>query len=571
MDQLKINKNEQYDAFMTYLKKDTVHVEEDNPYPDFSAYTLFFEEGDRVTFEKQYFNRRKKLTRLGLLCLDDSSNKKRVRELENSLFSICQEFTWCLPAHIDTDREENSEQKQYTLDLFACETAFTLAEICHYLSDVLSPKLKAIVRSSIFERVLNPYLKEEWGWEKLDNNWASVCAGSIGITAIYMIKDQSVLKTVLKRVEKTMACFLDGFGEDGACLEGLSYWQYGFRYFTYFSDAYKNYTKGSKNLFNKPKIKEIAKFQQVMTLTDNQVLNYSDSPDVLEPAHDLAGYYHTLYPETIILPEKNYDITQVIDHCGRWGPALRTLMWSKREKDGSDYPIEESYWLSDAQIFVYKHKHLHFSFKGGDNNESHNHNDLGHFILHFQGQPVFIDLGAPVYTRDYFNDNRYSILQASSKGHSVPIINGKTQEEGESYKARMQDRKGYERLSLDLTDAYLVESLKQYRRTFSLQPIKQELIIEEEFHFMTQENALELRYMLDGFPLVEEEKKRIIFSKNQIQVVLQLPEGIDHYLVEAIEYVNHKGENKQAQVVRLFVEPRTHKAHYQLTVSCQKL
>jgi hypothetical protein len=41
-----------------------------------------------------------------------------------------------------------------------------------------------------------------------------------------------------------MDIFLRGYDEDGACLEGASYWEYGISYYVFFGELLKNRTAG---------------------------------------------------------------------------------------------------------------------------------------------------------------------------------------------------------------------------------------------------------------------------------------------------------------------------------------
>jgi hypothetical protein len=111
-----------------------------------------------------------------------------------------------------------------------------------------------------------------------------------------------------------------------------------------------------------------------------------------------------------------------------------------------------------------------FSAKGGPNGEPHNQNDLGHFILHVGGESLLADLGAGVYTREYFGPRRYEHIHNSSEGHSVPLIDGQPQQAGRQYAAGVlqcdvqPDGLLFE---LDLKGAYAVGSLRRFVRSFT--------------------------------------------------------------------------------------------------------
>jgi hypothetical protein len=115
-------------------------------------YALFGTTGDRREFEGPYFERRNRLLVYGL-----SSwlwkKPENMHALEDTIWAICDEYTWCLPAHMagqslspagetETQRgivTRGQRDNAVKLDLFACETGFALAECCAMLEDALSP------------------------------------------------------------------------------------------------------------------------------------------------------------------------------------------------------------------------------------------------------------------------------------------------------------------------------------------------------------------------------------------------------------------------------------------------
>lgn len=100
---------------------------------------------------------------------------------------------------------------------------------------------------------------------------------------------------------------------------------------------------------------------------------------------------------------------------------------------------------------------LFVAAKGGHNDESHNHNDIGNYVVYYDGQPLLIDVGRGTYTRKTFSSRRYDIWYNCSDHHNVPTINGVTQSPGSGFKATnvafKQDRK-FAQLSLDIAKSY---------------------------------------------------------------------------------------------------------------------
>ena len=104
-------------------------------------------------------------------------------------------------------------RKQETMiDLCAAATASILAEVTAMFEDKLAPIVVYRARTLIRERVLEPFMQinTPFFWETAEFNWSAVCAGNIGIAAIYMIDDSRMLAPILSRVTDAMDCWDTG-------------------------------------------------------------------------------------------------------------------------------------------------------------------------------------------------------------------------------------------------------------------------------------------------------------------------------------------------------------------------
>jgi hypothetical protein len=110
--------------------------------------------------------------------------------------------------------------------------------------------------------------------------------------------------------------------------------------------------------------------------------------------------------------------------------------------------------------------------KGGHNDESHNHNDIGNFVVYYDGQPLLIDVGRGTYTSKTFSNKRYEIWYNCSDYHNAPTINGKTQLPGKQFKANDVVHKATNsraELSLDIGKAYPDDAgVNNWKRTVRL-------------------------------------------------------------------------------------------------------
>lgn len=448
-------------------------------------FRMFGETGDRLSYENVYFAKRKRLNAFAIMAWLKPETASYREALHRTAWSICDEFTWCLPAHFGEKRGPYGN-----IDLFAAETGFTLSEMSALLGETLDENLRERIAFETERRLFKPFLEQgPYPWEKLENNWSSVCAGSIGAAALYAIGDAERLARVLERVHAAMDCFLAGYGDDGACVEGYLYWQYGFGYYVYYADLLKRATGGAIDGFAIPKAKEIALFQQRCFSSGDTVINFSDSPQRCGVFMGLTLKLHDEYPE-VAVPDAALRESFAADHCGRWAPAIRNLIWAAAEREGAATRASgtalssasgewrtEAHYMADAGWFMSRYVPAQggaaycFAAKGGHNGESHNHNDCGHFLLHADSDVYLADIGRGLYTKEYFGPDRYSFWCNGSQGHSLPIVGGQLQQEGAGHKAIVTAAfvgDGEDRFELELGGAYPgAAGLTGLRRSFA--------------------------------------------------------------------------------------------------------
>ena len=88
-----------------------------------------------------------------LLALIYPEEDKYLIKLMDAIYAICDEYTWCLPAH-QGKLEPNNNTK---IDLMAAETGFTLAEIYTLLNDRLEPLIKNRILAETERRIVIPF------------------------------------------------------------------------------------------------------------------------------------------------------------------------------------------------------------------------------------------------------------------------------------------------------------------------------------------------------------------------------------------------------------------------------
>lgn len=414
------------------------------PTLNYRDYKLFFTTGDRSVYELPYFDRRRMLDSAALLSLIYPEENAYLDRLMDMIYAICDEYTWCLPAHQGIlEKNDNT-----VIDLFAAETGLYLAEVDTLLGDRLDPLIRDRIRVEIDRRIFTPFLAKQpyTFWETGLTNWTAVCMGSVACTFMHLRPETA--RELLPRFEAAMACFLRGYGDDGVCQEGGSYWNYGFGFFLLYADMVRTFTEGELDHFKSPKVKAIATFYQKTLLSGNTCISFADAN--AEGAVNLGRTHYLMkeYPDEAVMPDAPFTYTET----AKFSVHLRSALWFCEDSETSKIPDFEFY-APDAQWFVKRTASYGFAAKGGHNEEPHNHNDVGSFIFAKNGRQLLCDLGFGLYTRQYFRRERYDIFEPSSRSHSVPILNGGYQYNGPQFRARdVSYRDGT--FSLDLAVAY---------------------------------------------------------------------------------------------------------------------
>ena len=443
------------------------------PALSYSAYRRFHYDGDRDEYEKPYFMRRRAVDVCALLTLIYPEKKEYLIRLMDLIYAICDEYTWCLPAH-QTELGVNNNRH---IDLFAAETGFCLAEIYTLLGDRLEPLITDRIRVEIDRRIVQSFLDTTFFWERVGTNWAAVCTGSVSCT--FMLMRPDLMPRAEERFRSAMNYFLGGFGPDGVCEEGFAYWCYGFGFFTVWADMYRTFTDGAEDWFKLDKVKAVAPFLSRMYLTEGCTVSFSDTGRTGKYSPGILHYLKDEYPDTVVVPDSAY--MERMDACGRWCTFLRSFTWLKPEylAPAAEASEEMVYYAPSVNWLIKRGKAYSFAAKGGHNCEPHNHHDVGSFILAKDGRQILTDPGGGVYSRQYFSGPRYTFAACGSHGHSVPYFGTDEdraekgffygyQKDGKQFRAADVIFEG-NTLTMDIAPAYGEAAVRRVLRRFTLE------------------------------------------------------------------------------------------------------
>ncbi len=423
-----------------------------------ALYDRYREAGERFPYERPYFAKRELLTRhvLALWLAPEGGDPGHVCAL---LESVLAEPTWVLPAH--------ERPVPWNVDLFSAETACDLAHVLLLVEDRLPAALAGRIRAEIRTRVMDPYLEHarEYWWDSGRNNWTGVCAGAVGQTFLLLEPDAGRQAQAVSLVLDQMDRFLaKAFEEDGACLEGIGYWNYGLLHCVSFGEMLHAKTNGAVDLLAHPKLKAIAAYPATVAIDRHVFASFADSHE-----------HSSIAPFIAACLARRTGVESLLTQAGgmsdwRLTSVLRNLLWWHVPEAGE--PVFEDAFLPSAGVvkFVWQTggQRAVLAAKGGHNGEPHNNNDVGSFVLRIGEATYLCDPGAGLYSREYFSSKRYENIFANSYGHSVPRISGALQSTGAEFRG-LVSVPAPKQARIELTGAYQAQGLNEAVRVFTVQ------------------------------------------------------------------------------------------------------
>jgi len=449
-----------------------------------SAYRQFRRTGDREPQQAEMFGRMGRTSQAALAVWLEHPAAD-VDHLQDLLWAWCDTWTWVMAAH----------EGHSAVDLSATAIAGMLAEIVTVLADRLEDevkdRVKAEVRCRVLEPGVNPLRPAHWWTGR--NNWNHVCNANLIITALHLLDNPHVLAGYIHPLIWRLGYGVDGFADDGGCLEGPGYWDYGFGHFLDAAVALHHRTGGKLNLMAHPKIRRICEYPLAAVLEGRHRTTFADARD---------GYFHANNAVKINrffdLPELYGTVDRHPDNTVKLADWRSLALCPRQPPRAPKSPLSKDYLLADLGQAVLRSgrgpRRAVLAALAGRNSVPHNHNDVGSFIYMRGGEVLLTDPGAPKYTAKTFSDRRYEILLCRSRGHCVPVINGREQPFGRRYHGTLAveglNASGSKAAVIEMAAAYPDKTLRKLQRRLQLEPTGA-LIIRDNYEFTAAPKSIE--------------------------------------------------------------------------------
>lgn len=394
----------------------------EDPFP---YYLNYRENGDRQSYEKRLDAIRGFGPLAAAYCA--TRDKQWLAPIKERIRLLLDLPTWVLPTHYTP--LDCHTGKTDVIDINAAALAAELSMLLYLLGDDLDQDLAGRLKDELIRRIVIPWERVMAGnhyiydWMERKDNWNAVCIGGCTRTFLMLDITPERKERLLKFALRKLANYLEGFGTDGYCSEGINYWYFGYGHFLQLAECIKR-CNGKNLLELLPGAKSAAAFPERILIVPGCYPAYADTnadvrnPYFLELRDILLGKRNGF--SSRFDWEKNSSLSKIVS----------ILFVPVDEKPLEEENPDRNTVFSQAQVYVARNAEkgcLGVSFKGGNNNEFHNHNDVGSYVVAVGNIPLIPDPGTEFYTARTFSCRRYESRLIGSFGHSVPRIDGKEQ------------------------------------------------------------------------------------------------------------------------------------------------
>ena len=497
-------------------------------------YMSFYRTGMGAPYQQLAGARRETLLKC-MLCECMEHRGKFLDKIVDLVWAICEETSWIDPHHNNHMHDHMltgiiknplpDVRDSCFVDLVAGNTSSLLAWVYYFLKeplDEITPMICERIEYEIHRRIVVPFMThDDLTWfgfygHKI-NNWNPWILSNILCADLICVKDPDLRAKFFSRALDKLDIYIRQIPEDGGCDEGPGYW---FAAGATLYDALcvvRAGTGGKLDFFGEPLVRRVGEFIAKAHLFGERFANFADNgPRMQADCRTLCRFGRDTGSDFLLSfalsqPHKdNYVLS--FGHIAR---GLWNLFLGEHLPE-PDRPFESGcFWLPKTEVYFGRDlkNEMQLAMKGGFNNESHNHNDLGHFILLWKGEPVFPDLGNLPYTAKTFSPYRYDIWILTSAWHSCASVNGYDQHAGDEFKAQILEyREEGDRvfLSMELRGAYVPEAgIESYVRGFVFDRASQKLTVTDTFLLREATADVESHFVTIAGPKPEEGLVRI--------------------------------------------------------------
>lgn len=318
--------------------------------------------------------------------------------------------------------------------LNVAELSFTVAIAYDWMFDAWTAEQKQEIREVMDKRCLDRAYQAFYGelsptvngsntWWKTENNWNSVCNGTMLLTSVaFMETDPHKCSSIMEGCIRAFEYMLSKYAPDGAWSEGVSYWAYALKFLSA-SCATLDLICGTDYGIHKTIGLENSQFYAISSEGKAGVLSYGDNDG--EHVHAPFMFY---WAEKFKNPQIGGAAIYAMKKFG-FTPNIFDVLYYNEDYVTENYVQELSSYYKGTEVVTFISGHNDddacISMSGGVGTDtSHDHLDSGGVLFEKNGLRVLTDSGTEHYAANsYFSTNRFWYYKARPEGHNIFVIN----------------------------------------------------------------------------------------------------------------------------------------------------
>lgn len=372
--------------------------------------------------------------------------------------------------------------------LDAGEMMFAVAIGYDWLYDQFSAEEEKQIREALLEKGINWGLKAyadkdpaapSLGFPWWATNWNEVCNGGV-LAAVLATAEHYPERTLtlLNNIIPSLKMGLDAYKPDGASAEGPIYWSYGMTYRIIAQEMLRSAFGQDYGLSSDTVLEKTPWYRFAIEGFSGDGFNYGDAVEDqgYTPAY---AWFGNRYKQDLIINAARGQMQKALTRSAAgkvWGEFDRFLplfaLWYPQAVSVSGATTQDHFLFhGPSALFIYKKQfsdggNVWLGIKSGDNKANHAHQDLGSFVLEYDGVRWANDLGKDYYNLPGYFDNavRPSYFRVSALSHNTLTFDGDNQDPNGVATLIWDEKQSTARL--ELTHAYpdVAENiLREYR------------------------------------------------------------------------------------------------------------
>lgn len=220
------------------------------------------------------------------LAPDEAARDRWATVAADDAWTLCELTSWCLPAHYPSGAQDRSRELPDVLDPVLDLDAGVTGALLAWAGTMLQaqweqafPSLLERVHQEIRQRVLAPFLGKTHYWfgspEAPPNNWAPWITAK-AMACFLVVGTPEEQKRAVEVAVPVMGNFKAGYGADGACEEGATYWWVAALTLFEALDFIKALTGGAVDQLGDPLLAAMGRYPHQMQIHDRWQVNFGD-------------------------------------------------------------------------------------------------------------------------------------------------------------------------------------------------------------------------------------------------------------------------------------------------------